>query len=56
MKLRKKIIVKNYQRVEPKHDWLKYWRVVRYWVSESYGLSYPDLEMLLFLYSSNVLI
>ena len=54
MKLRKKIIVKNYQRVEPKHDWLKYWRVVRYWVSEAYGLSYPDLEMLLFLYSENL--
>jgi hypothetical protein len=54
MKLRKKIITKNYQRVEPKHDWLKYWRVVRYWVTQSYDLSYPELEMLLFLYSEDL--
>ena len=54
MKLRKKIIRKNYDRVQPRHDWLKYWRVVRYWVRAAYGLKYPDLEMLLFLYSENL--
>ena len=54
MKLRKKIIRKNYDRTQPKHNWLKYWRVVRYWVKEFYGLSYPDLEMLLFLYSEDL--
>ena len=36
---------------KPKHDFLKYWRVVRYYIKAKYGLSTPDLEMLLFLYS-----
>jgi DNA-binding MarR family transcriptional regulator len=54
MKLKKKIIRKNYDRIEPKQDWLKYWRVVRYWVREAYGLRYPELEMLLFLYSEDL--
>lgn len=54
MKLRKKIIRKNYDRVQPKHDWLKYFRVVRYWAKEAYGLAYPDLEMMLFLYSEDL--
>ena len=35
----------------PKQDFLKYWRIVRYYVKEKYKLSTPDLEMLLFLYS-----
>ena len=35
----------------PKHDFLKYWRVVRYYVKAKYDLTTPDLEMLLFLYS-----
>ena len=30
---------------------MKYWRVVRMWVMDRYGLSTPKLEMLLFLYS-----
>tara|TARA_R110000787_G_scaffold89177_6_gene188831 strand:+ start:432 stop:866 length:435 start_codon:yes stop_codon:yes gene_type:complete len=34
-----------------KNNYLKYWRVIRYWVKSKYGLSTPDLEMLLFLYS-----
>ena len=34
-----------------KNNYLKYWRVIRYWVKAKYGLSTPDLEMLLFLYS-----
>jgi hypothetical protein len=54
MKLRKKIIVKNYKRVEPRHDFLKYFRVVRYWVAKNYDLTYPELEMLLFLYSETL--
>lgn len=32
-------------------DYLKYWRVVRYFVQAKYKLSTPDLEMLLFLRS-----
>jgi len=35
----------------PKHDFLKYWRVVRYYVKAKYNLTTPDLEMILFLYS-----
>jgi hypothetical protein len=54
MKLRKKIITKNYNRVEPRHDFLKYLRVVRYWVAKNYDLTYPELEMLLFLYSETL--
>jgi len=30
---------------------MKYWRVVRRWAQDRYGLTYPMLEMLLFLYS-----
>jgi hypothetical protein len=54
MKLRKKIVYKNYQRSEPRHDFLKYLRVVRYWVAKNYDLTYPELEMLLFLYSETL--
>lgn len=34
-----------------KYDFLKYWRIVRKYTQEKHGLTYPDLEMLLFLYS-----
>ena len=34
-----------------KSDYLKYWRVVRYYVKSKYGLPPAELEMLLFLYS-----
>lgn len=34
-----------------KSDYLKYWRVVRYYVKSKYGLTTAELEMLLFLYS-----
>jgi len=45
---------KNTTRKLPDHDFLKYWRVVRYWVKAKYGLGTPDLEMLLFLYSEQI--
>lgn len=32
-------------------DYLKYWRVVRYFIKRKYGLSQAELEMLLFLRS-----
>ena len=41
-------------RRQPSQDYLKYWRVIRYWVKAKYGLSTPDLEMLLFLYSEDI--
>jgi hypothetical protein len=45
---------KNTWRTQPEHDFLKYWRVVRFWVKKKYGLGTPDLEMLLFLYSEQI--
>jgi hypothetical protein len=50
----KKVIKKTYTRVEPKSDYLKYWRIVRIWAREKHGLSYSDLEMLLFLHSERL--
>ena len=35
----------------PSDDYLKYWRVIRYYVKAKYKISTPDLEMLLFLRS-----
>lgn len=38
--------------MKPKYgDYLKYWRVIRYFFRQKYNLSQADLEMLLFLYS-----
>jgi hypothetical protein len=45
---------KNTTRTLPDHDFLKYWRVIRFWVKKKYGLGTPDLEMLLFLYSEQI--
>ena len=32
-------------------DYLKYWRVIRYYIKNKYGLTQADLDILLFLYS-----
>ena len=34
-----------------KNDYLKYWRVIRYFFQKKYNLNQQDMEMLLFLYS-----
>lgn len=34
-------------------NYLKYWRVVRYWVKAKYGLTTGELDMLFFLYSED---
>lgn len=44
----------SYDRRMPRDNWLKYFRVVRYYISKRYGLSLPNLEMLLFLYSEGL--
>lgn len=31
-------------------NYLKYWRIVRYFINAKYGITQPDLEMLIFLY------
>ncbi len=44
----------NYDRIVPTHDYLKYWRVVRYWVKAKYNIGTPEIDMLLFLYSEDI--
>ncbi len=44
-------IKKHYERSEPKYDYLKYWRVIRYFYQQKYDLKQAELEILLFLYS-----
>ena len=34
-------------------DYLKYWRVIRYFIKQKYGLTQEDLDMLLFLKSED---
>lgn len=42
---------KRIQRTVPVSDYLKYYRVARYWMKKRYGLNRNDLETLLYLYS-----
>ena len=35
-------------------DYLKYWRVIRYWGKAKYNIGTPELELLLFLYSEQM--
>jgi hypothetical protein len=35
----------------PKNDYLKYWKVIRYFAKAKYKLNTSDLDMLFFLYS-----
>ena len=43
-----------YDRKDPKYDYLKFWRVVRYWAKQKYGITTADLDMLLFLHSEGL--
>jgi hypothetical protein len=36
------------------NDYLKYWRVIRYFIKAKYGLNQADLDMLLFLNSEDI--
>jgi len=47
-------LLPNIKRIEVKADYLKYLRVARFWIRKKHGVSLPDLEMLLFLYSENI--
>ena len=40
---------------KPSTDYLKYWRVVRYYIRAKYKISTADLDILLFLYSEEYL-
>jgi hypothetical protein len=45
------IIDRSYTKKAPSNDYLKYWRVLRYFFQSKYNLTASDLEVLLFLYS-----
>jgi len=49
-----RLTVRHCHRVEPKRNFLKYYRIVRYYARAKHGLSSPDLEMLYFLLSENL--
>lgn len=44
----------NYDRKQPTFDYLKYFRVIRYWAKRTHEVGLADLEMLLFLYSERL--
>jgi len=50
----KNIVRKNKYRTEPSHDYMKYWRVIRYWAKAKYKLGTPDIDMMFFLYSEQI--
>jgi hypothetical protein len=37
----------------PANDYLKYWRVIRYYMKAKHNISTPDLELILFLFSED---
>lgn len=39
---------------EPKHNFLKYWKIVRKWATVKYNITYQDLEIILYLYDEGV--
>jgi hypothetical protein len=41
----------SYNGYTPTSDYLKFWRVIRYFMKAKYGLTQCELDMLLFLYS-----
>lgn len=45
---------KNYDRTEPSRDYLKYWRVVKYWAKNKYDITTGELELMFFLYSEGI--
>lgn len=44
----------NYDRKQPTYDYLKYFRIVRYWAKRTHGVGLADIEMLFFLYSEKL--
>jgi len=57
----KKVYVKKidkdkhiYTSRKKKHNFLKYWRPVKYYIKRKYNLSQSELEMLLYLYDTDV--
>lgn len=47
-------IRKNYDRIEPRFDTMKYWKVIRNWAKQKYKITISDMDMLFFLYSEKL--
>tara|TARA_R100001224_G_C3966583_1_gene131005 strand:- start:26 stop:475 length:450 start_codon:yes stop_codon:yes gene_type:complete len=48
------IIIRNSSRKQPEHDYLKYWKVIKYWALRKYEITTGELELMLFLYSEHL--
>ena len=46
--------IRNTSRKAPANDYLKYWKVIKYWVKRKYNINTGDLELMLFLYSEHL--
>ena len=44
----------TYQKRDKEYNFLKNWRIVRYYITKQYNISYPELELLLYLYDEGV--
>lgn len=45
---------KNYNRIEPGFDYLKYFRIVKYWAKKNYKINNSDFDMVCYLYSEKL--
>ena len=50
----KKRIRKRYERREPIDDFMKYWRVVRKWALDKYGVTTGERDLMFYLYSQHL--
>jgi hypothetical protein len=41
--------------MEKKHDYLKYWKVIRHWTESKYDITTLELEFLLYVYSEKII-
>jgi hypothetical protein len=46
--------IKIHRKTKKEYNYLKYWRIVRYYVKKRYNLSSSELEMMLFFYDEPV--
>lgn len=44
----------RYDRTEPVWNFLKFFKVIKYWAKDKYGLTTPELELLFFIYSEGL--
>jgi predicted transcriptional regulator len=51
-KKKKRVLIAD--REEPEHNFMKYYKVIKYWAKRNYNLTEPDLEMLFFLHDERL--